>query len=139
MCSRARPAFSMRAFHVGIKFAAGGNGGRRREYGFRGLGGKLAAGIGGAGLHDHRPALDRTRDIERAAHRKIFALMIEHMQLVGIEKDAVLDVADESVVGPAVPQPGHHVVEFAGAAIALVMLHVVVQAEIQRRIGVGRW
>ena len=36
-----------------------------------GLGGELAAGLGGAGLHDHRPALHRPRDVQRAAHRQI--------------------------------------------------------------------
>jgi hypothetical protein len=34
----------------------------------RGLGGELPAGIGGAGLDDDRPALDRPGDVQRAAH-----------------------------------------------------------------------
>ena len=57
--------------------------------------------------------------------------------LLGIEIDAALDVADEGVVGPAVPQAGHDVVELARAAIALVVLHMLVEAEIQRRVGIG--
>ena len=57
--------------------------------------------------------------------------------LSGSKIDAALDVADEGVVGPAVPQAGHHVVELARAAIALAVLHVLVEAEIQRRIGIG--
>ena len=48
-----------------------------------------------------------------------------------------LDVAHEGVVGEAVPEAGDHVVELAGAAVALVVLHVLVEAEIQRRVGVG--
>ena len=98
----------------------------RGEHGLRGLGRELAPGLGRAGLHDDRPALDRPRDVERTAHGKKLALVIEHMQLVGVEKDAVLDVADEGVVGPAVPQSRHHVVELARAAIALAVLHVIV-------------
>ena len=48
-----------------------------------------------------------------------------------------LDVADEGVVGPAVPQAGDHVVELARAAVALGVLHVLVEAEIQRRVRIG--
>jgi hypothetical protein len=38
----------------------------------------------------------------------------------------LLDVADEGIVGPAVPQAGHHVEELARALVALAMLHVLV-------------
>ena len=34
-------------------------------------------------------------------------------------------------------RPGDDVIELAGAAIALAVLHVLVHAEIQRRIGIG--
>ncbi len=136
----ARPAGLFHAaFHVGIEFAPGGDVARRREHRLRGFGGELAAGIGGAGLHDHRPALDRPGDVERPAHREIFALVVEHMQLVGIEIKPALDVADEGIVGPGIPQPGDDVVEFAGAAIALAVLHVIGHAEIERRVGDWRW
>src|SRR3546814_16864018 len=61
---------------------------------------ELPAGLGSAGLHDHRPALDRPRDVEWSTHREVRPLMIEHMQLVRIEIDAGLDVAHEGIVGP---------------------------------------
>ncbi len=125
------------AFDVGVEFAAGGKIALRGEHRLRGFGRKLAAGFRGAGLHDHRPALHRAGDIHRSAHRKIFALVIEHMHFRRIEKHAVLDVADPGIVRPTVPQPRHHVIEFARPAIALAVLHVVVHAEIQRRIGIG--
>ena len=57
--------------------------------------------------------------------------------LVGVEVDAALDVAHEGVVGPAVPQAGDDVVELARAAVALAVLHVLVEAEIQRRVRIG--
>ena len=38
---------------------------------------------------------------------------------------------------PAVPQPGHHVVELARAAVALAVLHMLVQPEIERRVRIG--
>ena len=62
--------------------------------------------------------------------------MAEHVHLGGIEIDAVLDVADEGVVRPAVPQARHHVVELARAPIALAVLHVLVEPEIERRVRV---
>ena len=49
----------------------------------------------------------------------------------------LVDVADEGVVGPAVPQAGHHVVELARAAVALAVLHVLVEPEIERRVRIG--
>ena len=49
----------------------------------------------------------------------------------------LLDVANEGVVGKAVPQARHHVVELARAGVALAMLHVLLQPEVQRRIRIG--
>ena len=128
----------MRALHVGVEGAAHLDAALRGEDGLGRLGGKLAARFAGAGLDDHGPALHRARDIERPAHVEIFALVVEHVEPVGIEIDAALDVADERVLGPAVPQPGHDLDEFARARIALAMLQVILEAEIARGIGVGR-
>ena len=125
------------AFDVGIERLADFQIALRGEHRFGGFRRKLAAGIRGAGLHDHRPALDRPGDIDRALHREIFALVIEHMHLRRLEEDAVLDVAHPGIVGPAVPQPGDHVVELARPAIALAVLHVLLEAEIERRVGIG--
>ena len=55
---------------------------------------------------------------------------------LGVEIDAALDIADKGVLGPAVPQPGHDIEELAGAAVALAVLHVLGQPEIERRVGV---
>ena len=62
--------------------------------------------------------------------------MVEHMHPLGVEIDAVLDIADEGVVGPAVPEAGHDIEELARAAIALAVLHMLGQPEIERRVGV---
>ena len=125
------------ALHVGVEALAAARLDCGGEHHLGGLGRELAAGLGGAGLHDHRPALDRPRDVERAAHREVLALVAEHVHLLGIEEDAALDVAHEGVVGEAVPQAGHHVVELARAPVALVVLHVLVEAEVQRGVRVG--
>ena len=49
----------------------------------------------------------------------------------------LLDVAHEGVVGPGVPESRHHVVELARAAVALAVLHVLVEPEVERRVRVG--
>ena len=75
---------------------------------------------------------------ERPFHLQVLAVVVEHMELGRIEIDAALDVADEGVVGPRIPQAGDDVVELARPRIALVVLHLVVHAEVLRRIGIGR-
>ena len=70
--------------------------------------------------------------------RQILALVIEHMHLLRIEEDAALGIADEGIVGKAVPQAGDDIVEFPRALIALAMLDMLVEAEIQRCVRVGR-
>ncbi len=46
----------------------------------------VAAGLGLAGMHDHRPALRRAAHHQRPAHLEVLALVIEHVQLVRIEE-----------------------------------------------------
>jgi hypothetical protein len=124
--------------HVGIEFLAPCETVLRGEDGFRGLSGELASSLRRAGLHDHRPALDRPSDVQRPADRIVLVLMVEHMHLCGIEVDAGFDVANEGVIRPGIPQAGHHIVEFAGTAVALVVLDMLRETEIQCRIGIGR-
>ena len=63
--------------------------------------------------------------------------MVEHVHAVGIEINAFLDITHKSVLGKTVPQTGHDVEELAGAAIALAVVHVLGQPEIQRGVGIG--
>lgn len=60
------------------------------------------------------------------------------MHLLRIEEQAAFPVADESIVGEAVPEPGDDIIEFAGTMITLAMLHMFVEAEIESGIGVRR-
>ena len=85
----ARPAGTFRpALYVGIEVLsllqrrAGG------EYDFRRFRRKLASGIRSTGLDDDGPALDRTRDVERAADRQELALVVQDVQLFRIEEQA---------------------------------------------------
>ena len=78
------------AIDIGVEFPALLERGLRGEHQLGGAGGELAAGIGGAGLHQHRPALRRTRDVQRAADGKVFAPMVQRVQLGGVEEDAGL-------------------------------------------------
>src|SRR5262249_31514386 len=59
------------------------------------------------------------------------------MELVGIEIKALFDIADERIICPAVPQAGHDIVNLARRSVALVMLHMLLHPEIQRRIRMG--
>ena len=135
MVGRAAELFQP-AFHIGVEPLRLGQRIAAGEDDLGGLGCKLPAGLRGAGLDDDRPALNRARDIERTAHLEILALVIEHIHALGVEINFRLDVANERVLGETVPEPGHDVIELARAAIALVVLRVVVQTEIERRVRV---
>ena len=109
------------ALDVGIEGAGGVEILLHREDDLGGLRRKLAAVVGLAGLHDHRMALPRALDHERAAHRKVLALVVEEMHLRRVEIHAARLVGDDRVLLPAVPQPEHDLREFARARVALGM------------------
>src|SRR5262249_57246795 len=109
------------------------------EYDLRRLGSELTSCLRCSGLDDDRPALDRTGNVQRPPHGKIRPLMVQHMHLLRIEINAGLDVADEGVVRPTVPQAGNNIEELARATVALPMLQVFFAPEVHRlaRIGGG--
>jgi len=115
-------------FHVGVeplRFSSRASGG---ENDFRGLGGELTARIGSARLHDDRPALDGPSDIEGAANLQKLALVVERVHAIRVEIDSRLDVADESVLSETIPETCHDIIEFARAAIPLIVVQVIVAA-----------
>ena len=73
--------------------------------------------LGRAGLHDHRVALRGRGDVQRAAHREVFALVIEHMPLAFVVELARRFVVEEGIRVPGVPQPLYNVDEFARALV----------------------
>ena len=118
------------ALDVGVKRPAGLEILLHRERDLRGLGGKIAAVVGLAGLHDHRMALRRAMHGERPAHRKMLALVIEEMQFRRVEIDAAVLVGDHGAVFKTVPQPEHDLGEFAGAGVAIAVMRMALAAEI---------
>ena len=124
MCSSLRSAAEFRhpAFHRRVVFLRVLDRGCSREHHIGGRRRHVLALLGGAGLHDHRIALRRARNVDRSAHREMLALVVEYVNFCRIEEDARRLVAHEGVVLPAVPQPAHHLDEFRGAAIALVIV-----------------
>ncbi len=60
------------------------------------------------------------------------------MELLRIEEYAGLRIANKGVVGPTVPEARDHVEELAGTPIAFVVLDMLVEAEIERGIGIRR-
>src|SRR5277367_2592293 len=91
------------SLHVGIEGARGCDIATRAENDFCGLGGELSASIRRACLHDDRPALYRTRNIERAANFQKLPIVVQDVEFLGIEVDASFHVADERIVGPTIP------------------------------------
>ena len=81
--------------------------------------------------------MNRAGDVERPAHGEIFSLVIEHVHLGRIEIEPGLDVAHEGVVGKGIPETGDHVIEFARPLVALGVLHMVVESEVQRGVRIG--
>ena len=125
------------AFHVGIEALRGFERAFGREHHLGGFGRELPSGLGRARLNDHRPALDGAGDVERPADRQARAPVVEHVHAGGIEEDPALGVPDEGVVGEAVPEAGDHIVELARPDITGVMVHLLVLAEVQRRVRIG--
>ena len=109
-----------------------------REDHLRRLGREAPAGVGGAGLHDHRPALHGTGDVERPAHRQMRPLVVEDMELRRIEIDPGRLVAHERVVGKGIPEPRDDIEKLARPVVSLGVRHVLRETEVQRGIGVRR-
>ena len=93
---------------------------------------EIARGVRLAGLEHHGAALRRAVDIERAFDGEVLALVVEDVDLPGIEEPASRLVARESVVLPAVPQAEHHVGEFLRPRVAVRMGEVGVAIEVER-------
>jgi hypothetical protein len=124
-------------FHVGIEGTRTGEIVARGEDDFGSLGGELPSGFRRAGLNDNRPTLNGTRDVERPANPEKLALVVEEVQLFGIEINAGFDVANKGVVCPAVSEPRYHVKEFACTTIARRVLDVLLETEIHRLVRIA--
>ena len=99
---------------------------------------QLQSGVGRAGLDDHRLALRRARDVERAVDLEELAFVMDGMLGLGLEVEAAAAVAHEGVVVPRIPQLVHHVDELAGLLVALGVGRQHGMAEVARGVVVGR-
>src|SRR5205807_2800591 len=102
------------------------------------LGGKILAGIRGAGLDDHRLALRAPLDVERAMYGEIFAVVIEGMLLVGKEAQARLAIINPRAILPSVPERVDDREKLARLRVAVAMWRQALEAEVARRIVIGR-
>lgn len=68
----------------------------------------FAANLGRASLEEHRMALRRPRDIQRATNREMLALMVQLVELGRFEVTFRVTVSDKRVIVPAVPQSLHN-------------------------------
>ena len=122
------------ALHIGVEALTLGQRALSGKHHLRGFGCELPARLRRAGLHDERPALHRTGDVQRPAHGEEFAAMVQGVEPVGIEELPRPDIPREGVVGPAVPQAGHYIVILAGPAVTLGVRHLPGLAEVERGI-----
>ena len=122
--------------HIGVEALTVGQRALSGKHHLRSFGCELPAGLRCAGLHDERPALYRAGDVQRSAHGEELAAMVQGMEPVGIEELPRLDIVREGVVGPAVPQAGHHIEILARPAVALGVRHLPGLAEIERGVRV---
>ncbi len=92
--------------------------------------GELPAGVRGAGLHEHRPALRRARQVQRALHLVVLARVVDrpHALRVGIASAGA--VVEHRIVGPAVPQALDHGHVLFGALVAVGVADLADAAEI---------
>ena len=93
---------------------------------------QILPGAGGAGLRDDGVALDGACHVQRALHLQQLAVVVQRVQLGRVEVAAPLLVADECVVLPAIPKAEHDIHELFSPAVAAPVLHMRVQAEIER-------
>ena len=135
---RVAPVAGQPALHIAVEGLGVGQVLLGGEHHLGGAGGELAAGLGLAGLHDHRVALGRPRHVEGAFHREMLALVARRMHLVRVEELAARLVADEGLVLPAVPQRGDGVDELVGALVAFGRRALPVEAEVARGGVAGR-
>ena len=96
-------------------------------------GGELAAARRAAGLGDHRLALRRRPGVQRPARAEILALVIDGMDLGGIDQHARLAVGDDRARLPRAPQAAAHLHVFVGHVVAQVVVGHALHAEIHRR------
>ena len=100
------------------------------ENDFRPTRGEVAAAIGCPGLDENRPALRRAADIERPAHGKPLAVVIDGPHQSGIGKSRRFGIQDEGAVAPAIPKLAGDIEKFVGPVVALVARELVLQPEI---------
>ncbi|MCY1216913.1 hypothetical protein D9M72_288030 [compost metagenome] len=100
--------------------------------------GQLAPVAGAAGLEQHRMALRRPRQVQRALHVEEGAMVRHRLQPGGIDKAPVVLVADQGIVFPAVPQRLDEIRELVGTRIALSVVRRRGAAEVACRAGIRR-
>lgn len=95
-------------------------------------GGEGTAGLRGARLEDHRPALRRPGGPDGTLDVEVPAVVVGDANAADIVEDARGTVLDDGLLTPAVPQLGHHVDRLLGDAVALVVVDHTAGAEVVR-------
>ena len=85
-----------------------------------------------AGLADRHAALRRARRIQGTAALEVFALVVDRMNLAAVGEHRDFAVQHHGVGLPRLPQPGHHLGEFVGDIVTLIVRIVLVAPVILR-------
>ena len=96
--------------------------------------GKSLSGVGRTGLHKHRPALRRARQVERAFHLIMCARMIDRPNAVGIGVAPAGPVVEHGIIGPRIPKTFHHAHVLLGALVTVGVADLANAAEVTARL-----
>src|ERR1700730_5176698 len=116
---------------VAVELRRGGTRGRRCGHPLRDARCRLAATRGRAGLEEHRMALRRPRDIQRATNREMLALVVQVMELGRVEIAFRSAVSDKRIVVPAVPQSLYDFHKLDRTVVAGIVLIVPLASEVE--------
>ena len=94
--------------------------------------GEPAPDVGRSGLHQHRPALRRARQVQRPGHLVVFALVVDRPDAVGLGVAPAGAVVEHGVLGPAVPQRLDHGHELFALGVAVGVADLPAAAEVAR-------
>src|SRR6516165_11489332 len=123
--------FSHAPLQVAVEFLRAGEGVLRCEHPLSKARCDLAANSGRAGLEQHRMALWRSRDIQRATNREMLALVVQVMDFDRVEVTFRFAVSNKRIVVPTVPQSLHHFDKLDCPVVTGIVLIVPLASEVE--------
>ncbi len=95
-----------------------------RKHDIGGAGRQRLAALGAAGLEHQRLTLRTAAHVEGPLHGKARPLVVERADLALVKELAGLEVGNDGVVAPAIPQTAHHIDEFFRDLVAVLVVRM---------------